>query len=116
MAIDIKPDSEKNKFNPDEKGVLPVAILGSNTLDVKNILLDSLQLQSLTVKIKGKRDVKYAAHYEDINADHIIDLVVKFQDSDKWEQIEGDYAILTGKLANGMIIEGMDIIKITKKK
>jgi len=37
VQIDIKPGSDPNSVNPRSNGVIPVAILGSDTLDVSTI-------------------------------------------------------------------------------
>jgi hypothetical protein len=105
IAIDIKPGSNSNCFNQNEKGVIPVAIFGSNDLDVTKIKIESLALQGLSVKMTGKSK-KFLAHYEDINADDYLDLIVQFQDSDKWIVSGNDYATVTGILNNGTLIEG----------
>jgi hypothetical protein len=82
-----------------------VAIFGSNDLDVTKIKIESLALQGLSVKMTGKSK-KFLAHYEDINADDYLDLIVQFQDSDKWIVSGNDYATVTGILNNGTLIEG----------
>jgi hypothetical protein len=112
VEIDIKPGESNNAFNPNTHGVLPVAIYGSQTLNVRDIVLDKLTLQGLNVKVAGKKSTNYLAHYEDLNKDGIEDLVVQFEDSNNWQNPGSDYARLTGKLINGIEIEGMDTINI----
>src|SRR6185436_20430672 len=43
-AMDIKPGSCPNSFNPGSHGVLPVALVGSETFDVTQVDLSTLQL------------------------------------------------------------------------
>jgi hypothetical protein len=112
VRIDIKPGTSDNIFNPNEHGALPVAIYGSPSLDVSRIVLQSLKLQGLNVKVTGKKSDHYLAHFEDLNEDGIMDLVVQFEDSNGWQTPGSDYTRLTGRLDNGMIIEGMDLIVI----
>jgi hypothetical protein len=112
VRIDIKPGTNNNIFNPDENGVLPVAILGSSTLNVQDIVLENLLLQGLNLRIVGRKCPHYLAHYSDINQDGFIDLIVQFEDSNNWQDPGSDYARLTGTLKNGMLIEGMDLIVI----
>lgn len=111
ITIDIKPGSDPNCFNQNEKGVIPVAILGDADLDVTQINIASLALQGLSVKKAGKSS-KYLAHYEDINSDNYIDLIVQFQDSGGWIANENGYATLVGELKNGTPIKGKDTICI----
>jgi hypothetical protein len=112
VEIDIKPGESNNAFNPNTHGVLPVAIYGSHTLNVRDIVLEKLTLQGLNVKVAGKKSTNYLAHYEDLNKDGIEDLVVQFEDSNNWQNPGSDYARLTGKLINGIEIEGVDTITI----
>ncbi len=110
VAIDIKPGSDPNCFNQNERGVIPVAILGSADLDVKQIRVDSLSLQGLTVKTTEMTG-KYLAHYDYVNGDAYLDLVVQFADSDSWTASETvNNAILTGALIDGTLIKGQDSI------
>lgn len=111
IAIDIKPGSYPNTFNQNEHGVIPVAILSDSDLDVRDINVESLLLQGLSVKMAGKSG-KYLAHYEDIDNDGDEDLVVQFQDSDSWVVPGNDYAVLSGSLSNGIQIQGADTISI----
>ena len=59
MQIDIKPGSCPNPVNIDQKGLTPVAIVGSNTLDVRNLALDSIRLE-------GVAPIRYS--FEDVTA------------------------------------------------
>ena len=111
ITIDIKPRSDSNCFNQDEKGVIPVAILGSADLDVTQINIESLALQGLSVKMAGKSN-NYLAHYNYLNGDDYLDLIVQFQDSDGWIASGNGYAAVTGELNDSTPIEGKDTICI----
>jgi hypothetical protein len=115
VGIDIQPGSDTNCFNQNERGVIPVAILGAADLDVKQIKVDSLSLQGLSVKMAGKRS-GYLAHYDYVNGDAYLDLVVQFADSDGWTASGTDNAVLTGTLLDGTPIEGKDSICIVPWK
>jgi hypothetical protein len=99
-----------NTFNQNGHGVIPVAILGSSELNPRDINIQNLRLQGLTVKVAGKSS-NYLAHFEDINQDGYEDLVVQFQDSDSWIIPGDDYATLAGNLNNGIEIMGKDSIR-----
>ena len=111
VKIDIKPCSSNNVFNPNEKGVLPVVIFGSQTLNVDDISLESLSLQCLSVKVVGKQE-RYLASVEDVDGDGYNDLIVKFEDSDGWIEPGNDKAKLTGNMVDGTQIEGSDTIVV----
>jgi hypothetical protein len=55
---------------------------------------------------------KYLAHYDYVNGDNYLDLIVQFQDSDEWIVSGNGYANVTGELSNGTPIEGKDSICI----
>lgn len=72
VNIDIKPGSFPNAVNPNSKGVIPVAILGSTTLDVHSVDVSSLRFGP-----NGAPVVQYA--FEDVNGDGYVDLVLHFK-------------------------------------
>jgi hypothetical protein len=111
VSVDIKPGSATNCFNQNDRGVIPVAVLGSEDFDVTQINVDSLRLEGLAVKMAGKSN-KYLAHIEDVNADGYPDLVLQFQDSDNWVYSGSGTATLTGQLSDGTPIQGSDSICI----
>ncbi len=88
-----------------------MAIFGSADLDVTQINIESLALQGLSVRMAGKTN-KYLAHYDYVNGDNYLDLIIQFQDSDGWIASGNGYAALTGELSNGTPIEGRDLICI----
>jgi hypothetical protein len=119
VAIDIKPGEDPNCVNIDGNGVIPVAILGSADFDVTDIDVASLKFAGLDVRVKGNRLPQCAL--EDVSGDfaspegapdRYLDLVCQFvDDPDRWSPDEGT-AKLTGKLLDGMPIEGTDAICI----
>jgi hypothetical protein len=68
--IDIKPGSDRNPINPRSRGVIPVATLGSEFLDVSNIDFDTLRFGPA-----GAPPAHKHGHYEDVNDDGYTDLV-----------------------------------------
>lgn len=111
ITVDIRLGVYSNCFKQNEKGLIPVAICGSADLDVTQIDIGTLSLRGLSVKIAGESN-KYLAHYEYVNDDNYLDLVVQFQDSDGWIASGNGYTTLTGKLNNGTPIEGKETICI----
>ncbi len=111
VDIDIKPGSDSNCINNNGHGVIPVAIFGSADLDVNDILVDSIGLNSVGVRAVGKGN-KYLAHYEDVNGDNYGDLIVQIEDQDGVFTEGTSTARITGGLINGTTIEGTDTICI----
>jgi hypothetical protein len=91
--------------------VIPVAVFGSATFDVRNINTSTVKLESMSVKVVGKNNT-LLAHYEDVNADGFEDLIVQIQDIDGIFQEGASTATLTGNLNNGTPIRGTDSICI----
>lgn len=130
ISVDIKPQSCPNLLNVKSKGVLPVAILGSDVYYVQEIDVTSLE-------ILGVKPIK--SSYEDVAAllaeeglpedclcttygpDGYLDLTLKFETQEIIEAIgeieDGDYVILTltGSLMDGTSIEGTDCVLMLKK-
>ena len=131
VAIDIKPGSCPNPLNTKDKGVLPVAVLGSAEHDVSTIDVASIRLEDVA---------PIRSNYEDVSApvpdsndececttegpDGYLDLVLKFNTQDiiasLGEVNDGDelQLNLTGALAEvlgGTPIEGQDCVLIISK-
>ena len=99
LTIDIKPGSDPNCFNINSHGVIPVAILGSDTFDVSNIDQSTLSFGGLEVRIRGNKWP--SCGLEDTNGDGLFDLVCQFQDNtDYWSGGDSE-ATLTGELLDG---------------
>jgi len=138
VAFDVKPRSCRNPINTKDRGVLPVAVLGSNELDVTQIDPVSLRLEHLS----GVIPVKWA--YEDVatpyepytgksgaydctkdGPDGYLDLVFKFNTHELvaalGEVTDGQVLLLhiSGTLKveyGGGLITGEDVVVILNKK
>jgi hypothetical protein len=129
VAVDIKPQSCPNPLNVRSNGVLPVAILGSEDLDVTTINVDTLLLEGVVAPIRS--------NFEDVAApvidgeececttegpDGYLDLTLKFKTqaivAALGEVVNGEKLALTltGELSDGTPIEGADCIRIKKPR
>jgi len=113
VQVDIKPGSDPSCFNNDGNGVIPVAILGSDTFDVYNVNVTTVSMEGLSVAMKGKAN-KYLASYEDVNYDGYLDLVVKIEDVDGYFTKGSGYATITGMLTDGTPFFGVGDICVTQ--
>ena len=115
--VDIKPGGDINPVNLKSKGVLPVAILGTEEFDVTEVVFDSLLFGDPLLLDNGGAAVSpWRGALEDVSGDGLTDLTLKFRTADLVEHeargpdtIEG---LLTGTLLDGTPFEGLDSIRI----
>jgi len=126
VAIDIKPQSCPNPLNLKSRGVLPVAVLGSEDFDVNNIDVASIRLADVAPIRSSFDDV--ATPVADGNEcecttegpDGYTDLTLKFKTQEIVEkfinapnELVGGLTLsltLTGALSDGTLIEGTDCV------
>ncbi len=109
VSIDVKPGSEPNCFNINGNGVIPVAILGSDTFNVLDIVTSNLFFAGLEIRVRGKKGP--LCHGEDSNGDGFLDLVCQFEDDPTiWAPDSSALGTLTGTLLAGTEFEGTDSI------
>jgi hypothetical protein len=127
VIVDIKPSSCPNPLNVKSKGVLPVAILGSEDIDVNSIDVASIRLAGVGPIRSGFEDV--GTPLVDANdcecstegPDGLPDLILKFETQEIVEAIgevdHGDELVLelTGVLSDETPIVGSDCVIIRGK-
>lgn len=136
--LDIKPGSCPNSFNRESKGVLPVALVGTDTFDVSQVDIDSLELgradgvggsvqpnegppgpHSVIEDVATPFDGELCECH-DLDGDGIDDLSMKFRSQDLVEALELDSLpggglvelCLTGTLLDGTPFEACDCIRL----
>ena len=111
-GIDIHPDSYVNTINPRSHGVIPVAILGSDTFRVANIDVTSLAFgpHSASATHNLEDSFIYNDHVQDVNLDGFADLVAHFRTQETGITCWDETATLTAKTLDGQRIEGSDSI------
>jgi Tol biopolymer transport system component len=112
VVIDIKPCDYPNAINLGSEGVVPVAILSSETFDATQVDADTVTLAGAGVAVRGKGN-KLMAHQEDVNSDGLTDLVlqVETQNLDP-NQLQDGRANLSGSTLQGAKFAGSDEIVI----
>lgn len=106
VSIDIKPGSFPNSINPNDKGVIPVAILTTTTFDASTV--DPLSVRfgpSMAAESHGE------GHLEDVDGDGDMDMVLHFDTKMTGIACGQTSATLTGQTLAGIPIEGSDTIR-----
>jgi hypothetical protein len=106
VTVDIKPGSFPNSINPKSNGVIPVAILTTDTFDATTV--DPL---SVRFGPKGAKEAHKKGHIEDVNHDGEPDLLLHFRTQATGIQCGQTSASLTGETFDGDPIQGSDSIK-----
>ena len=114
VDVDIKPGSDENPVNVKSNGVLPVAVLGNDTLNVTDINQTTILLNDTCAPLR--------CSYEDVNGDGYDDLVIKFDAQDVVGCLpesceDGDIVTLTltAELYDETEIAGSDDVRVLKK-
>jgi len=105
VTIDIKPGSDPNSINLRSKGVIPVALLSTDTFDARNV-------NPNTVNFAGARPIQWSM--EDVNNDGYVDVIFHFKTQELNLNRYSKNAFLEGYLYGPAInkISGQDSIKI----
>ena len=106
VTIDIKPGSDPNSINLKSKGIIPVAILSTDTFDATTV--DPL---SVSFGPNEATEAHGKGHIEDVNADARLDLVFHFRTQETGIACGDLSASLTGETFAGDTIQGSDTIR-----
>lgn len=120
VALDIKPQSCPNSVNPNARGTLPVAILGTpefdvSQIDVSSLLLDCVSPVATHIEDVGTPFFGFGCACTEDGADGSMDLTLKFNLEDIAAILTGapeQQLTLTGTLLDGTRIEGLDCVRV----
>jgi len=104
--VDIKPGSDSNSINPQSRGVIPVAILGSAFFDVADVNVSTLEFGPAGATPFHP----LAFHLEDVNGDGFNDLVTHYRTQETGIAFGDERACITGETNGGSGLFGCDAI------
>lgn len=114
MKIDIKPDTEINTINTSAARVIPVAILGSATLDVVSINPRTIRLEGVGVLLVGKSDQSLCKQV-DIDSDGHLDLLCDVRTTG-FRVNPGSYTIrLKAETYDKAVLRGEDQLRVIRQ-
>jgi hypothetical protein len=106
IKIDIRPGDPNNRINLDSQGVVPVAILTTNTFDAARVDPLSVRFGPNEAAAEGGR-----GHFEDVDGDGFSDMVLHFRQPETGIACHQTLATLTGSTIDGVLIKGTDFIR-----
>jgi hypothetical protein len=107
IRIDVKPGNSSNSVNPRSRGVIPVAILGSETFDVAWVDLETVRFGPAGAEPAHS----HPGHAQDVNLDGFTDLLIHFRTQDTGIACRDESATLTGVTTSGESFEGFDSLR-----
>ncbi len=109
VVIDIKPGSERNPVNLRSKGIIPVAILTTESFDATQVAWESVEFGPA-----GATEFHEQSHVKDADGDGDADVVLHFRTSDTGMLCTDTEATLTGETFSGDAFTGADSISVVK--
>jgi hypothetical protein len=107
VPIDVRPGGYPNSINIKSLGVIPVAILSSDTFDARTVDKSTVRFGAT-----GTEAAPVKSLVTDVNADGMPDLLLYFKVQASGFACGNTSASLTGQTFSGQAIQGTDSVKI----
>ena len=111
VEIDVKPGSDVNPINLKSGGVIPVAILTTETFDATTVDIQTVELSGAKVAVRGNGQ-RVMVSQQDVDGDGDIDILFHVETQDLAIEPGTTIVTLTGETFDGTKIVGTDDIKL----
>jgi filamentous hemagglutinin family protein len=109
VEIDVRPRRRHNRLRLGSRQMIPVALLGSGDLDVRDVDEGSLRLGPGEAEPLGRRGRRWILRV-DVNSDRHVDLLALFDIRDTEVAFGDTHLCLVAETEDGALIEGCDAI------
>ncbi|MGE4649853.1 MAG: hypothetical protein AAEJ53_03110 [Myxococcota bacterium] len=112
VRVEVEPRKRQPRVDPLRNKKVRVAIMGSEDLDVRDIVVHSLRLGPDGAEPSGRR----RARIKDLDRDGYRDLLVRFRAGETGLSVGDTTLCLTGDSATGSAIRGCDAVKVRSRE
>jgi hypothetical protein len=109
VDLDIKPGSDLNAINPASGGVVPVAVLGSCSVDVLDVDATTLGFGPAAAAPAHRR----GGHFADVNGDGYLDFLSHYRVGETGLVPSDMEACVTGETLDRTPFEGCDTVEVS---
>jgi len=111
VMIDIKPGDSENTIKLGTAGVIPVAILSSESFDATTVDPETITLAGASVRMVGKAS-RFLCSEQDVNEDGRLDMVCQVETAQFLIEPGQSVAVLEAQTLDGRRIRGEDSVRI----